>query len=104
MGEQGFRVEPGALRAYAALVEAQAERIAEIQSRLASVTLNSNDFGMLPDAQNLYEAYEEHAEVEQQNFADLGELLTDTAEGLQHSADNYESHDTAIASVYGGGR
>ncbi|WP_344447416.1 hypothetical protein, partial [Kitasatospora nipponensis] len=85
MGEQGFRVEPGALRAYAALIDAQAERIAEIQSRLASVPLNSNDFGKLPDAQNLFEAYQEHAEAEQQNFADLREVLTGSAEGLQHS-------------------
>lgn len=103
MGE-GFRVEPGALRQYAALIEAQAERIAEIQSRLASVPLNSNDFGKLPDAQNLYEAYQEHAEAEQQNFADLTEILRDTAGGLQDSADNYDSHDAEIASVYGGGR
>ncbi|MFJ9521581.1 type VII secretion target [Kitasatospora sp. NPDC101801] len=104
MGEQGFRVEPGALRTYAELVDAQAERIAQIQARLAAVTLNSNDFGKLPDAQNLFEAYQEHAEAEQQNLVDLQEVLTGTAEGLQHSADNYAGQDGAIASVYGGGR
>ncbi|MFI5534291.1 WXG100 family type VII secretion target [Kitasatospora sp. NPDC051853] len=104
MGDKGFRVEPGALRQYAALVEAQAERIAEIQSRLASVSLNSNDFGKLPDAQNLYEAYQEHAEAERENLTDLTEILADTAGGLQDTADNYANHDVAIASVYGGGQ
>lgn len=104
MGDQGYRVEPGAITQYAALIDAQAERIAEIRSRLSSVSLNANDFGKLPNAQDLFDAYQEHAEAEQKNFADLLEIMADTAEGLNDTADNYATTDSDIASVYGGGR
>ncbi|BFV57103.1 hypothetical protein KCMC57_up22070 [Kitasatospora sp. CMC57] len=104
MGEQGFRVQPEALRSYGRLIQAQSEQIAQIRSSLASVSLASDDFGKLPNAQNLFQAYEEHAQAEQQNFADLIEILGDTAQGLDYSASNYESQDSAVEAVYGGDR
>ncbi|GAA2751377.1 MULTISPECIES: WXG100 family type VII secretion target [Kitasatospora] len=102
MGDQGFRVDPEALRAYGAVIEAQAERIGQIRSALAGVPLSSDDFGKLPGSGELHDSYQEHATAEQQNFADLVELLDGTAEGLRHSAANYEEHELETAAVYGG--
>ncbi|WP_405011394.1 WXG100 family type VII secretion target [Kitasatospora sp. NBC_01539] len=104
MGEHGFRVQPEALRAYAAVIRGQAEQITQIRSRLASVRLTSTDFGKLPGSQDLFGAYQEHAEAEQQNFADLQDILLDTADGLRFSAENYEEHEAAVADGYGGTR
>ncbi|MGV9245439.1 hypothetical protein [Streptomyces sp. NPDC003710] len=104
MGDQGFRVHPGALRSYDKVVQAQAEQIARIWPRLESVPLSSSDFGKLPNAHNLYEAYREHVEAERDNFADLLEILRDTSEGLQDSAMNYESQDVHIEASFGGGQ
>jgi len=101
MGD-GFRVEPEALRAYSAVVEAQAEQIEQIRSVLASVQLSSDDFGKLPGSGELYGSYEEHAMTEQQNFADLIELLNGTVEGLRYSAESYDEHESDTAAVYGG--
>ncbi|MGW1162081.1 hypothetical protein ACWD5Q_09685 [Streptomyces sp. NPDC002513] len=104
MGGQGFRVHPGALKSYDQVIQAQAEQIARIRPRVASVPLSSNDFGKLPNAQNLYEAYQEHVQAEQGNFADLLEILRDTGEGLQDSAMNYERQDVHIEASFGGGQ
>jgi len=104
MTDQGFRVVPGALRSYGKDIQDQGEQIAQIRSRLASVPLSANDFGELPNARNLYEAYHEHVQAEQDNFADLLEILRDTCEGLQDSAMNYESQDVHIEASFGGGR
>ena len=104
MGDQGFRVHPGALRSYDKVVQAQAEQIARIWPRLESVPLSSGDFGKLPNAHNLYEAYREHVAAERDNFADLLEILRDTSEGLQDSAMNYESQDVHIEASFGGGQ
>ncbi|RKE21395.1 WXG100 family type VII secretion target [Streptomyces sp. TLI_171] len=104
MGDTGFRVEPEVLTAYGSVIEAQAERIAQIRSALAAVQLSSDDFGKLPGSGELYDAYREHAEAEQQNFADLIELLSGTADGLQHTVDSYEGTERETAAVYGDAR
>lgn len=104
MGDQGFRVRPGALKSYGEVVQTQTEHIARIWPRLESVPLSSNDFGKLPNAHNLYEAYHEHVQAERDNFADLLEILRDTCEGLQDSAMNYESQDVSIEASFGGGQ
>jgi hypothetical protein len=104
MGDQGFRVHPGALRSYDKVIQAQVEEIARIWPRLESMPLSSDDFGKLPNAHNLYEAYQEHVQAEQGNFADLLEILRDTCEGLQKSAMNYESQDVHIEASFGGGQ
>ncbi|MFF3908459.1 hypothetical protein ACFYZJ_21300 [Streptomyces sp. NPDC001848] len=104
VGDQGFRVHPGALKSYDKVIQAQAELITRIWSRMESVPLSSTDFGKLPNAQNLYEAYREHVQAEQENFADLLEILRDTCEGLQDTAMNYESQDVHIQASFGGGQ
>ncbi|WP_282202652.1 hypothetical protein [Kitasatospora fiedleri] len=104
MGDTGFRVEPEALTGYAAVLDAQAERIAQIRSALAGVQLSSEAFGKLPGSGELYGSYQEHAEAEQENFADLLDLLDGTAEGVRFAVDNYESNEHETAAVYGGGQ
>ncbi|GLW56677.1 WXG100 family type VII secretion target [Kitasatospora phosalacinea] len=104
MGDTGFRVEPEALTAYAAVLDAQAERIGQIRSALAGVRLSSEDFGKLPGSGELHDSYQEHADAEQENFADLIELLDATGEGLRATVDNYETNEQDTAEVYGGGR
>ncbi|MFJ4681175.1 MULTISPECIES: hypothetical protein [unclassified Kitasatospora] len=104
MGDTGFRVEPEALTGYAAVLDAQAERIAQIRSALAGVQLSSEAFGKLPGSGELHGSYQEHAEAEQENFADLLDLLDGTAEGVRFAVDNYESNEHETAAVYGGGQ
>ncbi|MFI7404695.1 hypothetical protein ACIBW9_30165 [Streptomyces sp. NPDC049541] len=104
VGDEGFRVHPDALKAYDKVIEDQIEQIARIWPKLAAVPLSSDDFGKLPNAHNLYEAYHEHVEAEQHNFADLLEILRHTGDGLQNSATNYESQDHHIDASFGGGQ
>jgi hypothetical protein len=86
MGEAGFQVHPEALDGYRTAIEQQREQISAIRAKLASVALSSDAFGHLPGAQQLYQAYEEHATAEQRNFGDLLEALHGVAHGLQMSA------------------
>jgi hypothetical protein len=102
--EQGFRVHPAALRSYDKVIQEQSEQIARIWSRVESVPLSSDDFGKLPNAHNLYEAYQEHVQAERNNFADLLALLRDTGQGLEDSAANYESQDAHIEASFRGGQ
>ncbi|MEV7217102.1 hypothetical protein AB0O31_28920 [Kitasatospora cineracea] len=104
MGDTGFRVEPEVLTGYASVLDTQAERIAQIRSALAGVQLSSEAFGKLPGSGELHGSYQEHAEAEQENFADLIELLDATGEGVRFTVDNYESNEQDTAEVYGGGR
>ncbi|MBK3644356.1 hypothetical protein [Streptomyces sp. MBT33] len=104
MGDQGFRVHPDALKSYDKVIQTQAEQIARIWPKLAAVPLSSDDFGKLPNAHNLYEAYREHVQAEQHNFEDLLEILGDTCDGLQFSASNYESQDVHTSASFGGGQ
>ena len=104
VGGEGFRVHPDALKSYDKAIQGQMEQIARIWPQLAAVPLSSDDFGKLPNAHNLYEAYHEHVQAERDNFADLLKLLRDTGEGLQASATNYESQDAHVDAVFGGGQ
>ncbi|MGW1751526.1 hypothetical protein ACWCRD_39175 [Streptomyces sp. NPDC002092] len=104
VGDEGFRVHPDALKSYDKVIQEQAEQIERIWPKLAAVPLSSDDFGKLPNAHNLYQAYHEHVEAEQHNFADLLEILRGTGEGLQNSATNYESQDHHIDASFGGGQ
>lgn len=104
MGDSGFSTDPDALTAYGRIITDQRAEIARIQSKLASVQLASDAFGHLPDAQNLYSAYREHADAEQQNLADLCEVLDHAAQGLEVTARNYRDQDEDIAASFGGGR
>ncbi|MDR3035818.1 MAG: hypothetical protein LBV78_22430 [Kitasatospora sp.] len=104
MGDTGFRVEPEVLTGYASVLDTQAERIAQIRAALAGVQLSSEAFGKLPGSGELHGSYQEHAEAEQENFADLIELLDATGEGVRFTVDNYESNEQDTAEVYGGGR
>ncbi|MEV4556388.1 hypothetical protein AB0K51_05240 [Kitasatospora sp. NPDC049285] len=71
MGDQGFRVQPEQLEAYGRLIADQSARIDAVRSRLAGVPLASSDFGKLPGSDELFQAYQEHARAEEQNFGDL---------------------------------
>lgn len=104
MGEPGFRVHPDALTRYATVIDAQREEISYVRSKLAAVSVPSDAFGHLPDAQLLYQAYHEHAEAEQQNLADLLEALKATVHGLTISAEAYRDHEHQLESGFGGGR
>jgi uncharacterized protein YukE len=97
-------MHPEALEAYRRVISDQRAEIAKIQSALASVQLTSDAFGHLPDAQNLYAAYQEHADAEKENLADLREVLAHAAHGLDVTAQNYQEQDDEIATGFGGGR
>ncbi|PNE38661.1 MULTISPECIES: type VII secretion target [Streptomyces] len=102
MGDSGFRVEPEAIGSYASTVRDQVEQLGTIQSAVAGIQISSTAFGHLPNAQNLAETYKEHAEASRQNIADLVSALTNTAEGLHFTAQNYAEHDQAVSSSFGG--
>ncbi|MGG2459066.1 WXG100 family type VII secretion target [Streptomyces sp. RGM 3693] len=102
MGDSGFRVEPETIGSYASTVGDQVEQLRTIQNAVAAIQISSTAFGHLPNAQNLAEAYKEHADASRQNLSDLVQALTNTSEGLHFTAQNYSEHDQAVSSSFGG--
>lgn len=102
MGDSGFRVEPGALDRYASLLAEQSEQLSRIASATASITIASNAFGHLPNAQHLASAYQEHANASQQNVDKLGSAVDGTSQGLSGVSENYVAHEEYVARVMGG--
>ncbi|PBC70909.1 PE family protein [Streptomyces sp. TLI_235] len=103
MSEPDFRVRPDALQRYAALVEQQSARLAAVQGALAGVEVPAGAFGHLPDSEELREGYFEHAQAEQENLADLMEVLDHVSGGLQESASAYRDSEDEIGRGVGGG-
>ncbi|GAA2148233.1 hypothetical protein GCM10009760_39970 [Kitasatospora kazusensis] len=104
MGDTGFRAQPDSISGYAATVAGQAEQVGQIQSAVSGIAISSDAFGHLPNAQNLAQVYQEHADASRQNLADLLQALTGTADGLNYTAQNYAEQDRAISSGLGGGQ
>ncbi len=104
MGDTGFRVEPEAISRYASTVSEQLEQLQQIQSAVSGITISSDAFGHLPNAQNLAHTYQEHASASRQNIQLLGEALSGTVGGLRATAQNYAEQDHAIGSGLGGGQ
>ncbi|MGD3107978.1 hypothetical protein [Streptomyces sp. YGL11-2] len=96
-------MHPDAFDTYKNVLESQREELTQIQSKLSSVTLSSDAFGHLPDAQNLFTAYEEHATAERQNLPDLMAILQHAAEGLHATSESYQAQDSETAAGFGGG-
>ena len=104
MGDTGFRVQPEAISGYAGTVTGQFEQLERIQSAIAGIVISSDAFGHLPNAQNLAQVYQEHAQASSQNLSDLGQALSGTADGLNYTAQNYAEQDSALSSGLGGGQ
>lgn len=104
MGDTGFRVQPEALGRYASMITEQLEQLQRILSATAAITVSSDAFGHLPNAQNLAQTYQEHASASGQNISDLGQALSGTSEGLTYTARNYAEQEQSIGAVYGGGQ
>ncbi|MFF0392491.1 hypothetical protein ACFYS8_27905 [Kitasatospora sp. NPDC004615] len=103
MGDGGFRVEPGALDRYASLLAEQSELLSRIASATAAITISSNAFGHLPNAQHLASAYQEHANANKENVGVLGNAVNNTSEGLAGVSQNYMDHEDHVVRTMGGG-
>lgn len=101
MGEM-FRVHPEAIGRYASTNTDQFHELDRIRTAISGISISPTAFGHLPNAQNLAQAYQEHAEASRQNLSDLAETLTHTANGLTVTAQNYGEHDRAISQGLGG--
>ena len=97
-------MHPEAIKRYASTNTEQFHELGRIRSAIAGTTISSTAFGHLPNAQNLAHAYQEHAEANRKNLADLAEVLQSTAQGLVATAQNYVEHEHAISSGLGGAR
>ncbi|MCU7826138.1 hypothetical protein [Kitasatospora sp. DSM 101779] len=105
MSEPDFRVRPDALQRYAALVEQQNARLAAVRDTLAGVEVPAGAFGHLPDSEELRDGHHEHAQAEQDNLADLMEVLDHVSGGLEACAADYrDSEDEVGRGVAGGVR
>ncbi|QHC25156.1 type VII secretion target [Streptomyces sp. GS7] len=104
MGDSGFRVDPEAIGSYSSTVRDQVEQLGQIQSAVSAIRLSSSAFGHLPNAQNLAETYNAHADASRQNLTDLLNALTGTSEGLTYTTQNYAEHDQAVSASFGGAR
>ncbi|AUG77980.1 hypothetical protein CFP65_3176 [Kitasatospora sp. MMS16-BH015] len=104
MGGQGFRVQPEALGRYASVVGEQNGQLGQARSAVAGIALSGSAFGHLPNAAHLHQMYNQHAEANGQNLADLIEALGMTAEGLNATVDSYAQHDQELAAGLGGGQ
>ncbi|GAA2253392.1 MULTISPECIES: type VII secretion target [Kitasatospora] len=99
----GYHVHPDALDVYAGQVEDAAERVSQIMSAIGSISVPSDAFGLLPDAQNLHSAYQEHSDADVQDCLDLDGLLRETVEGLTGASGNYRDAESATSGAMGGG-
>ncbi len=100
MGDSGFRVDHETIGSYASTVQAQMEQLSQIQSAVSAIRLSSTAFGHLPNAQNLAEQYNEHADASRQNLSDLVDALSNTADGLTYTAQNYAEHDREVSATF----
>ncbi len=104
VGDTGFRVEPEAIDRYGSTVSEHLGRLRQTQSAIGGITVSSEAFGHLPNAQNLAATYQEHASASRRNVQLLAEALANTVGGLRATAQNYATHDQAIGAAFGGGR
>ncbi|MGW4383734.1 hypothetical protein [Kitasatospora sp. NPDC004531] len=102
MGDSGFRVEPGALDRYASLLQEQSEQLSRIASATAAITISSDAFGHLPNAQHLASAYQEHASANRENLGALGSAVGGTSDGLTSVSRNYQDHEEYVVRTMGG--
>ncbi|BAJ27882.1 MULTISPECIES: hypothetical protein [Kitasatospora] len=104
MGDSGFQVEPGALERYSSLLAEQAEQLERIAAATAAITISSDAFGHLPNAQHLAAAYQEHAGASRENVGVIGSAVNGSAHGLSGVSRNYTDHEDYLAGTMGGGR
>ncbi|OKJ08301.1 hypothetical protein [Kitasatospora sp. CB01950] len=97
-------MEPGALDRYASLLAEQSEQLSRIASVTAAITISSDAFGHLPNAQHLASAYEEHASANRENIGALGSAVNGTSEGLTGVSQNYQDHEDYVVRTMGGGQ
>jgi uncharacterized protein YukE len=104
MGGDGFRVQPEAISRYASAVREQAGQLAQIQSAISRIVISGDAFGHLPNAGHLAQTYQDHADANRRNLADLITALSQTAEGLGTTARSYAQQDQALTAGLGGGQ
>lgn len=104
MGDTGFQVHPEAISRYASAVGEQDGQLSQTQSRISGIALSGEAFGKLPDAGQLLQQYNEHAEAARQNIADLVQLLNGTSEALNTTAQNYVQHEQELGAILGSGQ
>ncbi|KDN86280.1 hypothetical protein [Kitasatospora cheerisanensis] len=97
-------METGALDRYASLLAEQSEQLSRIASATAAITISSDAFGHLPNAQHLASAYQDHAGASRENLGDLGHAVNGTSEGLASVSRNYTDHEEQLSRTMGGGR
>ncbi|QKW19151.1 hypothetical protein HUT16_08825 [Kitasatospora sp. NA04385] len=104
MGDSGFRVEPSALDRYSSLLAEQAEQLGRIAEATAAITISSDAFGHLPNAQHLASAYQEHAVASRENVGLIGSAVDGSSQGLAGVSRNYTDHEDHVVGTMGGGR
>ncbi|WP_033213049.1 hypothetical protein [Kitasatospora phosalacinea] len=103
MGDSGFQVEPSALDRYSSLLAEQAEQLGRIAEATAAITISSDAFGHLPNAQNLASAYQEHAVASRENVGLIGSAVDGSSQGLAGVSRNYTDHEDYVVGTMGGG-
>ena len=98
----GFNVEEGALRAYAAAVDAAAGRIDAIRSRTRQLDLTQQAFGKLPQSDELKADYDQQRQESGSDLDSAVETLNSVADALRDSAGAYDATETANSRVVGG--
>ncbi|MFI9275906.1 hypothetical protein ACIGXM_35215 [Kitasatospora sp. NPDC052896] len=99
-----YAVHPQALEEFAAIVEAQHERLSAAGAALADVRLPPDAFGRLPDSAVLHDACARHARAGQRDRQVLLDALARTARGLRDNARAYrQAEDDAAAGLSGDG-
>lgn len=75
--------------------------VAGVRTQLDGVPLSQPDFGRIPWLQTrVWEAFDEHTAECKEAAKDLEEIIKAAGEGLQHTADAYESYeDDVVAAI-----
>ncbi|MGW1374962.1 hypothetical protein ACWD6P_11915 [Streptomyces sp. NPDC002446] len=105
MAEQ-FSAAQEALHTFARSADQRAEKLRAIRSRLASHRLSEQAFGKLPEADELYTAYDEQSEHVLETLEQAATLEEKVGEGVTETARAYQSDEdatvAALNSVQGG--
>lgn len=97
MASSGYVVHWDVVKEYGQVVAQQESALGGVRSALGGVHVPSNAFGMLPEAQDLYQAYTQHAGECQEIMAKLPEQIGEVAQALYGAAGSYSDAEEQLA-------
>lgn len=100
MASAGYVVHWDAVKAYATVVTEQETSLSQVNSALKGVHLQPDSFGKLPEANDLYQAYTQHADECLEITAKLPQQIGQVGEGLNDTAQAYAQAEEDLVQLF----